>query len=335
MSFNYKFLYIFIIVFLSFLITHKTSAETSIPAEISELEEKVYYNVFPEKPNIRDDVYISTEMYGTKPENTDFVWKIDGKVFRSGVGLDKINFKLEKKTTIDLEITTNSKVKINKIFNFDPKKIILIWESRTYTPPFYKGKSLYTPESSMVLNAINLEQDNPLSNTYNNYKWSVDGVVQGDLSGVGYSSYSHKGDILKREPLFKVEVSSIKSYKDDTKNTFNNEAVLRIPTLNTEIISFEKKPLLGILYNKTIKSDFKLNNNEATFVSYPFYYGINSTLSISYNWYINDIKINNTSNELSFRKKKDDELSKLSLIIKNPSAILQSRDILYIIDTNK
>lgn len=78
-----------------------------------------------------------------------------------------------------------------------------------------------------------------------------------------------------------------------------------------------------------------MNKRESTVVAYPMYYGLSSLLSGIYNWAINDVAINNTSNELSFRKKKDNEQSKLSLKIKNLESILQTRDVLYIIDTNK
>ena len=337
MSFNYKLILIFIFTVLFIFPTKNIKAATG-PEEIKELQEKVYYNITPTNPNIGDEIEIEAEMYGTNVSDASFSWKINNKDFKSDIGLNKINFTLSEKTKVDLSITTGAGVKIDKFFEFDPKKIVMIWESKTYTPPFYKGKSLYTPESNIVLNAINLDQENPLTNKYNNYNWSVDGVVQGDMSGVGYSSYLYQGDLLRREPLFKVIVSGINSYKDrqlGKNNTYYNETVLRIQTLDTEIISYEKLPLLGILFNKTIKEDFKLDKNETTMVSYPLYYGISSSLSSIYNWYINDVKINNDFNELSFKKKNGGKKSRLSLEIKNSNAILQTKNILYIIDTNE
>lgn len=337
MSLNYKTISILLLCFLSILISNKTSA-LSGPEEITELEEKIYYKTTPEKPNIGDEVQIEAQMYGTNIADTNFSWKINNKTFKEGVGLNKISFTLSEKTNVNLKILTSYGSNIEKSFTFDPKKVVIIWESKTYTPPFYKGKSMYTPESSLVLNAINLDQDNPLTNTYNNYLWSVDGTVKGNDSGVGYSTYVYQGDILKREPLFSVTVSGINSYKDRQNNknsNFNNEALLRVQTLNTEIISYEKYPLLGVMFNKTIKNQFNMNKNEATIVSYPMYYGISSVLSGVYNWTINDVNINNTSNELSFRKKKDNEQSRLSLKIKNLQSILQTRDVLYIINTKK
>jgi hypothetical protein len=212
----------------------------------------------------------------------------------------------------------------------------MIWESKTYTPPFYKGKSLYSPESSLVLNAINLDQENPLTNTYSKYTWSVDGTVKGDESGVGYSSYVFQGNILKSEPLFSVVIEGINSFKDKNKNnSYSNETSLRVQAFDTEIISYEKSPLLGILFNKTIGKEFVLDKDEATLVSYPLYYSLSSSLSGIYSWFVNDVKININSNEVSFKKKTEGERSRLSLKIKNSDSLLQSTGILYIINTSK
>ena len=336
MSFFSK-LFLIIIFTLSFSKSIDVLAATG-PEEIPELKEQVYYNITPEKPNIGDKVEIQVEMYGTSVSNANFNWKINGKLFKESVGANKISFILSEKTKVNLSITTGSGLNIDKSFDFDPKKIVIIWESKTYTPPFYRGKSLYTPESSIVLNAINLDQNNPLTNIYNNYTWSVDNTVKGDESGVGYASYIFQGDILKSEPLFTVVVDGVNSYKDtknNQNNTYSNETSLRIQAFPTEIISYEKLPLLGVLFNKTIKDEFILNKSETTLVSYPLYYSLTSYLSGIYNWFVNDTKINVNSNQISFKKKADNEKSRLSLKIKNPESLLQSRDILYIINTSK
>lgn len=328
-------------IFLIFIFTFSISINTFAalgPEEIPELKEKVYYNVTPTKPNVGDNVEIEAQMYGTEVSGSNFVWKIAGRNFKEGVGLNRINFILSEKTKIDLTITTGKGVIVQKSFEFDPKKVIIIWESRTNTPPFYKGKSLYTPESSLILNAINLDQENPLTNKYNNYTWTVDTVVKGKDSGVGYSSFIYQGDILGTEPLFKVTLSGITSFIDKQKNknnSFNNEALLSVQTFPSEIISYEKSPLLGVLFNKTIKSEYNLKKSETTLVSYPLYYSLSSSLSGIYEWYINDVQINNRSNELSFKKKKDNDSSRLSVKIKNIASILQTRTETYIVDTSK
>ncbi len=334
MSFFSKIFFLSLSIF-SFSIN--TFAATG-PEELPELKEKVYYNVSPEKPNVGDNIQIEAQMYGTSVADANFVWKIAGKTFKEGMGANRVNFTLAAKTKVDLTITTGSNVVIQKSFEFDPKKIVIIWESKTYTPPFYKGKPLYVKESSLVLNAINLDQDNPLSNTYNNYTWKVDTTVKGNESGVGYSSYVYQGDILGLEPLFTVTMTGITSAKDRASGksaALGGQALLRVQSFPTEITSYEKSPLLGVLFNKTINSPYYLNNSETTLVSYPTYYAFSSSLSGLYEWYINDTKINTSLNELSFKKKKDNEQSRLTVRIKNGASILQTRDTSYVIDTTR
>lgn len=308
------------------------------PEGIPEIKEKVYYDVIPSKPNLGDVVDITAEMYGTPVKDASFTWKVDGRTVKEGVGANKVNFTLSGKNKVMVNIKTGGGLDIEKTFDFDPKKILLIWESRTYTPPFYKGKSLYSPESSLILNAINIDQDNPLTNKYNNYTWSVDGEVKGDDSGVGYSSYVFQGDILGLEPLFSVSLAGISSYADkqNGKTTpLGGESFLSVQTFPTSIMSFEKAPLLGVLFNKTIEPQFSLIKDDATLVSYPMYYSLSSSLSAIYSWYINDVKINNALNELSFKKTKSDELSRLTVNIKNIKSILQTRDMSYVVDTTR
>ena len=334
MSFFSKIFLIFIFIF-SFSIN--TFAATG-PEDIVELKEKVYYNVIPDKPNVGDSVQIEAEMYGTQIKDANFVWKIAGKTFREGVGANRVSFILSEKTKVDLKIVTGANVTIEKSFQFDPKKIIIVWEAKTYTPPFYKGKSFYSSESSLILNAINLDQENPLTNTYNNYTWKIDTTVKGNESGVGYSSYIYQGDILGLEPLFTVTMTGIISAKDraNNKNTsLGGQSLLRVQALPTEIISYEKSPLLGVLFNKTIKPLYNLDKSETTIVSYPTHYAFSSSLSGLYEWYINDVKINSTLNELSFKMKKINEQSRLTVKIENVASILQTRDISYIVDTTK
>jgi hypothetical protein len=330
MSFFSKIFLIFIVLF-----SINTFAATG-PEEIAELKEKVYFNISPTKPNIGDPVEIEAKMYGTEIKNSNFIWSVGGKTIKEGMGANRLNFTLSEKTKMDLKITTGAGVTINKIFEFDPKKIIIVWESKTYTPPFYKGKPFYSQESSLVLNAINLDQENPLTNTYNNYVWKIDTTVKGKESGVGYSSYIYTGDILGLEPLFSVTMSNISNSKNSSKNNvFNNESTLRVQALPTEIISYEKSPLLGVLFNKKIPSTYNLNKNETTIVSYPVNYAFSSSLSGIYEWYINDVKINTSLNEISFKKTKEDQQSRITLKITNPSSILQTINKSYIVDTTR
>ncbi len=331
-----------ILFFLSLILcTQQTYAESTMPVNggaggIPELQEKVYYTVFPEKPNVGDQVDISAEMYGTPVQDAVFTWTVNGKVFQKGQGLRKISVYIEKNTKVSVSIITIKGVVLQKDWTFNPEKVVIIWEANTYTPPFYEGKSLYTPESTLTLHGINLDAKNPLTNTYANYIWKMDGSVQGDDSGVSRRTFVYKGNILQEEPFFELLYSSVTNYQDTTsiKSTpVNTRSILQVQTLGTDIFTYEKTPLLGVLFNKKIDTNFLFNKKETTLVAYPVYYSVLSSLIPKYRWSLNDLVIKTDSNFLSFKKTKDDEKSRLNIQIENPESLLQQHDVVHIIDT--
>lgn len=309
------------------------------PRGIKELNEKVYYTVSPEKPRLGETVNIKAEMYGTPVKNAEFAWVINNKTYERGVGVNKISFSLEKKSLVTLIILTQEGNVITKQWSFNPQNTLIIWEAGTYTPPFYKGKSLYSAESNLALHAINLDVQNPLTNVYANYVWQVDGRVKGEDSGVGKSTYVYKGDLLTQEPLFKVDFSGVSSFNDNLKTTTSKagvigSAILRVQTQPSKILTYERTPLLGVLFNKPLVQTYALTTPETTVVAYPAYYSLTSSLNADYTWTINNTIVSRKGNNLTFKKIKSDERSNLGVEIKNKNSLLQSKDISYIIDTS-
>jgi hypothetical protein len=303
---------------------------------IPEIQEKVYYTVLPEKPNAGDLVDISAEMYGTPIKDAVFVWNVNGKLFKSGQGVNKISVYIDKGTKVSVSIITIKGNKLAKEWSFNPENVVIMWEAGTYTPPFYKGKSLYTPESTLTLHGINLDAKNPLTSTYANYVWKMDGSVQGNDSGVSRRTFTYTGDILQEEPYFELLYSSVTNYKDAItirSAPVNTRSVLQVQTLDTNIFTYEKTPLLGVLFNKKLDTTFMFDKKETTLVSYPIYYSVFSSLVPKYTWSLNDSVIKTNSNFLSFKKTKDDERSRLDIQISNPLSLLQKHDVVHIIDT--
>ncbi len=303
------------------------------PNGIKEIQEKVYYNVLPSNSRINDIVEIEAEMYGTPIKNATFVWLVNNREVLKGVGESKLNFVLSEKSRVVVKIITGEGNIVTNTWNFNPKDTTIIWEAKTYTPPFYRGKALYSPESTLVLNAIDLTAKNPLTNTYNNYIWKIEGEVKGDLSGVGKNTYIYKGDLLMQEPLFQVTTSPISTYNKQNADVEDALASLRVQTLKTEIFTYENEPLLGVLFNKQLGSSYTLDKEESGLVSYPIYFGVPSSLAVKYKWYANDELVSQDNNSLFFKKTRSNEQSRLSIDIENPSSLLQTADISYIIDT--
>lgn len=305
------------------------------PNGVKELEEKVYFNITPSKPRIGDEVEIEAEMYGSEIKNAIFTWTLNGKNILAGTGRYKVTFILEEKSVVNLTLETKEGNVVKKTWTFNPQNTVLIWESGTYTPPFYKGKPLYSPESSLVLHALNLQDKNPLTNTYVDYTWKVDGSVQGDLSGVGKNTFMYQGDLLLQEPLFQVSTSKIQTARGSIGETIDGSSYLRVQTFNTDIFAYENSPLFGILYTKQIGPTYSLKQSEGSVVAYPTYFGLSSSRAGKYEWYINDTLVKLNSNIINFKKTRSGEQSRLSISIKNPNSLLQGKDKSYLIDTTQ
>ena len=255
-----------IIFFLSLsLLTQNLSAQEAVDGMpvnggaggVPELQEKVSYDVLPSKPKLGDLVQIEAKMYGTPVKDAIFTWALNGKEFKKGQGFSKISFYVEKQSKVSLTIITVKGVTITKDWVFNPENVVIFWESNTYTPPFYKGKSLYTAESKLTLHALNFDQPNPLTNSYANYVWKVNGKVKGNDSGVSKNTYTYQGDILQQEPLFELLYSNITNYKQTVKaQAVSTRSILKVQTLQSNIFTFEKTPLLGLLFNKKVSSSF-------------------------------------------------------------------------------
>lgn len=301
---------------------------------VPELQEKVSYTVFPSKPKKGDYVEITAEMYGTPVKNAIFIWNLNGKEYKKGQGLSKISFYVEKDTKVSVAIITMKGAQIFKEWSFNPENVLIFWESNTYTQPFYRGKSLYTPESKLILHAINLDEKNPLTSSYANYVWKINGKVKGNNSGVAKKTYTYQGNILQEEPLFELLYSNITNYQQTTKNeTVNTRSILKVQTLQTDVFAYEKTPLLGVLFNKQIKESFLLDKKEATIVAYPTYFSVGSPTNLIYNWFINNELVKTKSNFLIFKKIQDDEKSILDITIKNPKSLLQTKNTSLIVET--
>jgi hypothetical protein len=305
---------------------------------IPELQEQVSYTVLPERPNIGDTVDFKAEMYGTPVQDAIFDWEVNGRAYKQGQGVNQISVFIDADTTVNVTIETISGQTLYKQWVFNPKKVIIFWEANTYTPPFYKGKSLYTAESGLKLYGINLDAKNPLTNNYANYVWKMDGKVKGNDSGVSKNTFTYQGDILQQEPYFELLYSNVTSYAavkaGQSEESINVRSVLRVKTLLSDIFTYEKTPLLGILFNKKVPTVFPVTRAETSLVAYPMYYSLDSSLLPNYTWTLNDNIIKRNSNILTFKKTADNEQSRLTLYIENAKSLLQSKDVTYVIDTN-
>ncbi len=280
----------FLLIIFIFLGSFFTTNAQSIPSEVAGLEEQVYTKVTPQTPGPNEDVEILLEAYGIDLNKAQISWKVNGTVVKSGVGEKKLSLKSGssgKLTVVTASIKPAGGFEITKRVEIFPGEVDLIWETDTYTPPFYKGKSWFTSQSNITVSAIpNIIEGGVRGSTANTiYKWSKNNTVLGSESGYGKKTFKFTDSILLNDEVVSVEVESPSGKKA------KSEIVLF--ERNPQAVLYEENSTLGVLFNKAIVNDYSFDSEEKNVLVYPYFFSTNSKdgVEMKYTWSQNDEEI--------------------------------------------
>ncbi len=310
-------------IFLFPLFSH---AQTSIPSQIPGLEEQVSIEVKPEFPKPGQKVSIIVNAYGTNLNKANITWKINGTSAKTGRGANKFETTAGKpgeQKTISLVIEPESGPIIEKTIKIRPEEVDLIWESKTYTPPFYKGKALFAPKEKVIVVAFPNFTSNGgvgVDPKKLSYTWKRNFDVVQEFSGYGNDYMNFNGTILLKDEDIQVNVESDANGKAQSY-------VLISPILPITRF-YEKSPLYGILFNNELGTTISLSSDEKEISAYPYYFGFKTKgdSNALYEWKINGNKVDLPEDQYSvvFRNTTGEEgESVISLVLKNTSNFLQ------------
>lgn len=160
-------------------------------------------------------------------------------------------------------------------------EVDLLWRGETYTPPFYKGLPLWSNESTVTLTAIPHISGRNSSSLY--YRWSQDGVVRGNLSGVGKNSIEFTDSVLSLPMSVKIDV------RDGEEGDILATKTVSLRPQTPKVYVVEDNPLYGIMFNKTISNEVVLDKDEITFVAIPLFSSVTyrAAPSMTYTWSTN------------------------------------------------
>lgn len=279
----------------------------------------------PQNPAPGANVTISIESYLTDLYKANIIWTLNGKVSLRGFGKTSFTFKngsAGKTTTVGITLTTNTGDTITKDFYFTPVGVTVLWEADTYTPPFYKGKALMVPQANIKIVALSDSENTGGSTNASKlvYTWKKDDLVDTRASGYGKNFYSFVGP----KPLTNTKVSLRVSSFDDKMQSETN---VYLPQVRPFVLFYEKDPLLGILYQKTLADKYSLNKKEFSVTAEPFFFSNErgEEQSILYKWSSNGKSVQNYTKNITLRNNTGGEGSSiLSLSVKSVPQSFQS-----------
>jgi hypothetical protein len=312
---------IFLLLFcLSF---QKTEAQNAInPIDISGL---VNIILSPETPGPYQEVTAKIEASGLDLNSSKITWKIDGVVLQNGLGQKSTVFstgEIGNRSTISATIDSSAGT-FSKSVTVYPSEIDFLWQGETYTPPFYKGRSLWTSQSTLTLVAI----PHVTASTGNGerspstliYRWSQNGKVLGSLSGKGQNSLVITDSILSIPQNIKLEILS------DQNKLLSRSSIVLTPT-RPSLVIYEKNPLYGISFHKEVGSEYQMRGKETTFTTYPLFFGVKDRNSsvINYLWRTNT-GIVNAEHTVTYRTPENAEgSSQINVNTSNTDKVLQT-----------
>lgn len=252
----------------------------------------------PQSPKPNESTTISLSSYAANLDAILISWFVNGKKVSSGVGA---KYFITNAPSAGTETTIRAVLnmpdgEIEKKIVLRPSVMVLLWETTdSYVPPFYRGKALPTAESQIKVVAMpEIKTGATMTNPKNLlYSWQKNYTNDTEASGYGKNSFTFVNDYLENLDNVSVTVSTL-------NGSNSSQAGISITATNPQISFYRNDPLLGTIWEQTIKDGHMIQSDEII-VAEPYFISPKELWSPSlvWNWFINGSLTNNL---LEYRK---------------------------------
>lgn len=293
----------------------------------NDIKEQISIDISPENPRPGESVTITASAYGGVDMNTSNInWLVDGVSTLRGVGKKSFTFTAAsgKRTTVDLRIQPQYGPTIARTFKFNPSAVDILWQADTYTPPFYKGKALYTPQADVQFVSmpdITRRNGSKLQPNNSVYKWELDYTADAANSGYGVNSYKYSGSILGKPTTVNVTAY------DPSDSSSVGVGTLELENIQPIVLLYETHPTYGTLFNTAAIGAFNFGSDDIELGAYPYFYSASRKNNPKYTWKINGAPITGLSDRQDFivlqKLSKEEGQSTISVDVSNGDKVLQ------------
>lgn len=282
----------------------------------------------PEYPTAFQDVTASVDSYSADMDRSVITWTLNGKVVQRGTGAKTFQFKAGKNgsyTNLSVSVFFNG-VTSTKTANVTPATVDLLWQADSYVPPFYKGKVLFSHQSSLKVVALPniFTKDGvliPISKLV--YRWKLDRQFVPEVSGLGKNIVTFSDKIPVSEKEISVEVSTA----DSSVTTFSQ---IFIRSVGTRPVLYQDTPLTGISYERALPASLDLSDSEMKIIVEPYFFSTKNrdSDSLYYSWSLNGNTVPKiTRSSIVFKVPETEKGSaQVNVRLRNPAKVFQTNE---------
>ncbi len=282
----------------------------------------------PAHPAPRQLVTVIIESFSVDLDRAHISWFLNNNLAKEAAGQKTFSFKTGSPGSVSnilIVVQTLEGETVQETLNIRPASVDVLWEAVSYTPPFYKGKSLYPFQGTakvVALPNIVTAGGGTLSAKNLVYNWKVNGNPAATASGYGKNFIFFKGGVPLKPATVSVEVSS-------TDEAYVAEGSTVLVPVQPGVVFYEESPLVGTVYSRALSGNVTLRNEEIKIAAIPYFLGVaeRERSGLTYKWQMNGQKITGSTDKstLTFRQEKGVTGSAaVSLEVSNPAKIFQT-----------
>ncbi len=287
-------------------------------------------NISPANPNPNENVTATLNSYVITLDNANISWSVEGQEMSSGIGKKSFSFNsgsLGSQLNLTATINTVDGQTITKSVTITPAGLDILWEGvDSYTPPFYKGKTLVANQGAfkvVAMPTLNMLGGRVSPNNLS-YKWGKDGSGAPNASGWGKSYYIFRNSYLDRENEVEVEVKDILGSTSATGK-------IDLQTVDPKIVFYKKSPLTGTRLENSIKDGAFINGSGETLVAVPYFFSPKNIArpELTFDWLLNNQKVEtpDSKNTLSIKTENGESgTARIKVVINNINTLFQSME---------
>src|SRR3989344_6783398 len=175
------------------------------------------------------------------------------------------------------------------------QEVDLLWQGKTYTSPFYQGRTLWSSQSGITFWAI--PHGAGIGNPANLiYKWTKDGTILGNINGVGKNTLSFNDSIISKPQTIQIDILS-------GQDTVLARASVTLTPISPILAIYENNPLYGFMFHRETSEVHELEDKEVTFTAFPLFFSASNRTDnvINYEWRTNIGGEAETKNSVTYR----------------------------------